>query len=151
MRPIRAILFSVPLLLLMLSQTGCLLAAAAAGTGAGVAYVKGKTEATLAADPIQIANATEEAMNDMDITVVSRKATTVDAEIEGRTAKDTKLHVTAKSENERTSRVYIRAGVFGDDPLQERLLTRIRDNLGLSARTTESKTSERVEPVKPVQ
>src|SRR4051794_1066373 len=138
MRLFRAMLFSIPLLLLMLSQSGCLLAAAAAGTGAGVAYVKGKTEATVDADPIQVADATEQAMRDLNITVISRQATKVDANIEGRTASDTKLNVPAKSETERTSRVFIRAGVFGDDPLQERLLSRIRDNLGLPTSRTSS-------------
>lgn len=72
-------------------------------------------------------------MKDLDIAVVSREASGVDATIVGRTARDTRLQVTAKSVTERTSKVYVRAGVFGDDPLQQRLLTRIHENLTGSA------------------
>src|SRR5436309_1342174 len=121
MRFLRPLLFSVPLIALALTQSGCLIAAAAAGTGAGVAYVKGKTEVTLDADPHRIADATEQAMKDLDIAVISRSASDVDASIVGRTARDTKLEVTVKSQTTSTSKVFIRAGVFGDAVLQDKL------------------------------
>src|SRR5947207_241390 len=132
MRFLRPLLFSIPLVALMLSQSGCLIAAAAAGTGAGVAYVKGKTEAVLDADPRAIADATVQAMKDLDIAMVSREAGEAESTVVGRTAKDTKIEVTAKAETTKTSRIYIRVGVFGDDPLQAKLLGKIKENLGLS-------------------
>lgn len=58
---IRAIVFTVTFVAIALSQSGCLIAAAAAGTGAGLAYVKGKSEEVMDADPRQIAEATERA------------------------------------------------------------------------------------------
>src|SRR5437762_3111892 len=126
MRFIRAILFSIPLIGLTVSQSGCLLAAAAAGTGAGVAYVKGKSTDVLDADPRAIADATVAAMKDLDIAVISSDASGVDASIVGRTARDAKVQVTAKTQTEKTSKVFVRVGVFGDDPLQARILERIR-------------------------
>jgi hypothetical protein len=129
MRPLRAVLFTIPLLALMFSQTGCLLAAAAAGTGAGVAYVKGKTVEVVDADPVQIADAAEATMRELGIAVISREASKVDAKIKGRTARDTSVDVTAKAETEKTSKVYVRVGVFGDDPLQARLLDGIKSHL----------------------
>ena len=136
MRFLRPLLFSFPLVALMLSQSGCLLAAAAAGTGAGVMYVKGKSTDVLDADPRAIADATDKAMRDMGISVISNESSSVDANIVGRTARDTKLEVTAKSVTDRTSKVYIRAGVFGDDVLQQKLLDGIKSNLGLPTEKT---------------
>jgi len=49
-------------LVLSASQTGCLLVAAAAGTGAGVAYVTGDLDTSLDADAKRVADATERAM-----------------------------------------------------------------------------------------
>src|SRR5215471_2543945 len=122
MKILRTILFVIPMWLLMVSQSGCLLAVAAAGTGAGVAYVKGKTVSTVDADPRAVANATEQAMKDLDIKVISNDSSAVDANIVGRTARDTKIEVTVKSESKELSKIFIRAGVFGDDALQDRLL-----------------------------
>jgi len=123
---------------LALTQSGCLIAAAAAGTGAGVAYVKGKSVDLLDATPHAIADATEAAFKDLDIAVISREYTDVDATIIGRTARDTRVQVTAKAETDKTSKVFIRAGVFGDDPLQARVLERIRANLGMPEHPNES-------------
>src|SRR5262249_25697516 len=115
------------------SQSGCLLAVAAAGTGAGVAYVKGKTVSTVDADPQAVADATEQAMDDLDIKVISNESSKVDANIVGRTARDTKIEVTVKSESPKFSKIFIRAGVFGDDALQDRLLDKIKANLGVGS------------------
>ena len=129
MRIIRPILLAAPLLGLVLSQSGCLLAVAAAGTGAGVMYVKGKTTDMVDADPRAVADATVQAMKDLDIAVVSHDATGVDATVVGRTARDTRIQVTAKVETDKTTKIFVRAGVFGDDALQSRLIDKIRDNL----------------------
>jgi hypothetical protein len=138
MRILRPILFSIPLVALMLSQSGCLLAAAAVGTGATVAYVKGDTQTTLPADPREIASATERAMKELDVAVVSASSSGVDAKIVGRTARDTKLQVTVKSQTPKFSTVDVRAGVFGDESLQNALLDKIKSNLGAAPTTAPS-------------
>src|SRR4051812_21083408 len=129
MRFSRLILFSIPLIILALSQSGCLLAAAAAGTGAGVAYVKGKSTDVVESDPRSVAQATVAAMKTMDILVISQEASDVEATIDGHTPKDAKIHVTVKRETDRTSKIFIRAGMFGDEVMQARLLEEIRKNL----------------------
>jgi hypothetical protein len=133
MRILRAMLFTVPLVGLAASQSGCLLLLAAAGTGATVAYVKGDLDTSVDADPKSVAAATESAMKQMDIAVISHEATGLDARIVGRTARDTKLEVNVKGQGEHASTVSIRAGVFGDDALQANLLAKIKSNLGNSA------------------
>src|SRR6185369_878927 len=115
---------------------GCLLAAAGAGAGAGMMYVKGKSTDVLEASPRAVAEATEMAMKDLGIAVISRQASDVDASIVGLTATDAKVDVTVKSETQTMSKIFIRVGVWGDDVLQWRLLKQIRTNLGLPASPT---------------
>ena len=131
MKIVRPLLFSISMIALALSQSGCLGAAAAAGTGAGVMYVKGKTVATLDGTPRTIAGATGQAMKDLGYAVISNDVTDVDATIVCRTTSDTKIEVTVKTETDRTSKIFIRAGVFGDAALQSQLLERVRTNLGM--------------------
>jgi hypothetical protein len=125
----------------MVSQAGCLLlvaGAAAGGAAGGVAYVKGKSVDTVNGNPKQVAAATEKAFKDMSINVVSNSSSTVDAEIVGRTGRDVKIDVVAKSETDKLSTVYVRVGVFGDDPLQQQVLDKIKANLAATAATQPS-------------
>lgn len=113
------------------SQSGCLVVAAAAGTGATVAYVRGDTESYIEATPQQVAEAAEKAMKDLQVVVVAKHASAIDAKVTGRTARDTRLIVDARGNTVGSSKVSIRAGRFGDDDLQAQLLAGIRRNLGL--------------------
>lgn len=114
---------------LLATQSGCLLVAAGAATGATVAYVSGDLNTAVDADPGQIATATKAAMEKLEISVISTDSSSVDAKIVGRTARDTRLTVTAKSTTAKLSELSIRAGRFGDDALQARLLEEIRAQL----------------------
>jgi hypothetical protein len=112
------------------TQAGCLVVAAAAGTGAGVAYVRGDLDATVDAGPAAAADATERAFKDLELAVISKESSSLDAKIIGRTARDVKLTVVIKGESERLSRISVRTGVFGDDAMQHRVLAKIREHLG---------------------
>jgi hypothetical protein len=127
--PFRTFGTAIVLGLLLASQSGCLLVAAAAGTGAGVAYVTGDTETTLDASPQAVVNATELAFKDLDLSIISKESSGLDGKVVGRTARDVKLTVVVKGESERVSKVSIRTGVFGDDPMQSRILEKIRQHL----------------------
>ena len=127
--PFRTLGTAIVLGLLLASQSGCLLVAAAAGTGAGVAYVTGDTETTLDASPQAVVNATELAFKDLDLSIISKESSGLDGKLIGRTARDVKLTVVVKGESERVSKVSIRTGVFGDDPMQSRILEKIRQHL----------------------
>jgi hypothetical protein len=115
------------------AQGGCIVVAAAAGTGAGVAYVRGDLDATLDASPRAAADATERAFKDLELNVISKESSGLDAKLIGRTARDVKLTVVIKGESERLSRISIRTGVFGDDAIQSRVLAKIREHLGEAA------------------
>lgn len=127
--------------------SGCLLVAAAAGTGATVAYVRGDLKTSIDADPKRVVDAAERAMKDMDIAVISKQSSSIDGKVVGRTARDVKLDVTIKGQSERVSTVYIRAGVFGDQAMQSNLLEKIQSELGrLPSSTMASTTAPATQP-----
>src|SRR5262245_30979917 len=149
-RMMLSILWGMILGLCLLTQSGCLLLAAAAGTGAGVAYVQGDLDTTFDADPKAVADATEHAFKAMDVAVISKSSSSVDAKIVGRTARDTKLEVCVSAESDHLSRTSIRAGTFGDSSMQERLCEEIRKQLKstAAAASTQPATQPAVADVK---
>lgn len=132
---IRTLIVSAILGLLMASQTGCLLIAAGAGTAGTVAYVKGDTDAVIDADTKTVTAATEQAMKDMELHVISREATGFDGRVNGRTAGDTKVVVVVKHYGEKLSKVSVRVGNFGNEAMQTALLEKIKDNVKSGAVT----------------
>ena len=144
MRIIRTATLVGILSLLIVSQTGCFLLALGAVGGAsagGVMYVKGKSVDSVDGNPKQVAVATEKAFKDLDLVLVSSNSTNIDAEIVGRTADDTKVNVVATADSGKISTVKVRVGVFGDDPLQQRVLDKIKANLAASAATQPSSST----------
>jgi Protein of unknown function (DUF3568) len=114
---------------LTFAQTGCLLVAAAAGTGATVAYVTGDLESMVDAPPDKVAAAAQAALRDMNLAVVSARGSALDADVVARTANDAKVHVVAKSRGEKMSWVSIRIGVFGNDAMSAQILEKIKQHL----------------------
>jgi hypothetical protein len=127
--PIRVIVTAIVLGLVLVSQSGCLLLVAAAGTGTGVAYYVGDLDVTLEAPPARVVKATEKAMKDLDLAVIVRESSGMDGKVIGRTARDVKMTVVVKGHTDKVSNVSVRAGMFGDDGMQARLLDKIRENL----------------------
>ena len=118
---------------LCVGQAGCIVVAAAAGTGAGVAYVRGDLDATVDVGPAAAADATERAFKDLELNLISKESSALDAKLVGRTARDVKLTVVIKGESDKLSRISVRTGVFGDDAVQERVLAKIREHLGAAS------------------
>ena len=135
---IRTLILSGILGLLMASQTGCLLLAAGAGAGTTVAYVKGDTDAVVDADTKTVTAASEKAMKEMELYVVSSSATGFDGRVDGRTPGDTKVVVVVKHYGENLSKVSVRVGNFGNSAMQDELLEKIRQNVKSGGATTAS-------------
>ena len=128
MRIVSTLILIVLCVVLTATQTGCILFAAA-GAGAGVAYVRGDTEVVLAAEPNAVTAASETAAKDMKLTVTQSTSSGFDGKMVARTAADTPVVVVVKSEGPGASHVSIRVGRFGDDVLQSTMLEKIRANL----------------------
>jgi hypothetical protein len=129
MRVVSTSILIILCIALLATQAGCLVAAAAAGTGATVAYVRGDTETTLPGHPKEITAASEAAAKDLKLTVTQSTSSGLDGKMVARTASDTPVVVTVKTHGPDASRVTIRVGRFGDDVMQNQLLERIRENL----------------------
>ena len=112
-----------------LAQSGCLIAAAAAGTAGGVMYVKGDSYETVEGTPKDVTRAAVDAAKEMELVLVSNAATSVDGKVVARTAGDAKVVVVAKRQGDNATSVSVRVGNFGDQVLQGNLLNRIKKNL----------------------
>jgi hypothetical protein len=123
------LLSAVLLLGLPVTQAGCLIAAAAVGTGATVAYVRGDLETTLDAAPAQVATASLAAANALDLVIISHDTDGLGGKIVIRTADDTKIVITIQGQSDNLSKVTIRAGTFGNNTLQQRVFEKIKANL----------------------
>src|SRR5215210_6980177 len=133
MRIVSTLILIVLCVALLATQTGCLLAAAAVATGAGVAYVRGDTETILTADPKTVTAASEAAAKQMNLTVTQSASSGLDGKMVARTAGDTPVVVVVKAEGISASHISIRVGRFGDDVMQNTLLEKIRANLKAQA------------------
>src|SRR5262249_48905290 len=117
--------------LALLATTGlssCLAVAAGAGA-AGAVYVMGSLDSTVPGTPENVVDATEGALKDTDIQVLSKDATGIDGDVVARTALDTKIHVTVKKQDEKTSKISIRVGTFGDRELSQQIYDKIKAKL----------------------
>ena len=132
---IRTLILSAIIGLLTATQTGCLLLAVGGGTAGTVAYVKGDTEAVVDADTKTATAASEAAMKEMDLHVISSESTGFDGRVNGRTAGDTKVVVVVKRYGENLSKVSVRVGNFGNEAMQTALLEKIKDHVKSAAAT----------------
>ena len=109
-------------------QSGCVLVAAGAGA-AGAAYVMGELEATLPGTPQAVVQASEAVLKDMEMREITSSATGVDGKVTAKTALDKKLEVTVKRHDDKTSKISIRVGAFGDQQMSRDILERIKARL----------------------
>ncbi|QQE11380.1 DUF3568 family protein [Planctomycetota bacterium] len=136
MKPIKNAMskhLSVLLIAIVSLQSGCtllLVGAAAAGTGAGVAYYDGALKATVKAEPQMIAEAAEHVLKDMLITVTVNRHDMISGLVKGVTAEDTTITIKISKEDEHLSKISIRAGLFGNESISRNILDRIKKEIG---------------------
>ena len=117
-----ALILSVPLI------SGCLAAigaGAALGVGA-VAYANGSLESMQDVSLARCWTATQLAMGDLEYTIVSERKDALEAELVSRQADDKKVTVHLKKMNEKTVKLTVRVGTFGDEAKSRLILERIR-------------------------
>ncbi len=81
------------MILVLASTSGCFLVLAGAGAAAGVGYAKGDLEATLTDDLKEVFEATLGALGQLQMPVVHKNRTALDAEIRSLTAQDKKVKI----------------------------------------------------------
>ncbi len=116
-------------LAVIVSTAGCLAVAAGAGAGTAVAYVRGQLETTLPSGFDQTTAATNQALQQLGIAKVSeRKDVLVDTFL-ARNAADKKIEIRLENLAQGLTKVRIRVGVFGNQPLSMGILDKIKANL----------------------
>jgi hypothetical protein len=97
------------------AQPGCLLLAAGAGVGAGATWYYSVAREEVDADPRAVVSAAVAALEAMDIAVQSRKASALDGEVIGETARGDRVQVNVTSKDPGRSKIDVRVGLVDDD------------------------------------
>ena len=106
--------------------TGCVAVVAAGAAGTGVAWYSGRLEANLDQNIEAVFAASQKALNQLEFANISNKKTSVDAQLVSRTALDKKVEITLQKVTDRSTKVMIRVGVFGDETLSMSILDKIK-------------------------
>lgn len=106
--------------------TGCVAVVAAGAAGTGVAWYRGRLEANLDQNIEAVFAASQQALNQLEFANISNKKSTVDAQLVSRTALDKKVEITLQKVTDRSTKVMIRVGVFGDETLSMSILDKIK-------------------------
>lgn len=117
------------LLAVVVGTSGCVAVAAGAGAGAAVAYVRGQLEATLSSGFENSVQATNSAIRELGLAKVSERKDALLAIIIVRNAEDKKIEIRLENSALELTKIRIRVGVFGDEPLSIAILERIKNNL----------------------
>ena len=116
--------------ILLFSSCGCAVLLVGGGVGAGtVAYLKGELKSTEEASIDKTWQAAQEAIKDLEFIVTSKGKDAFSAKLIARDAGDQKIEIELKKVSEHLTRVTIRVGVFGDEPLSRLMLERLKKNL----------------------
>ena len=111
-----------------LITTGCLVAVAG-GAAAGTAYVLGKLESSLEADLKKSDYAVTKAMKKLELIKISNDKTALEAVHVYRNSKDEKITVTLEKFTGKTTKIFIKVGLFGDESLSYTILETVKENL----------------------
>ena len=114
---------------LVFALGGCAVAIVGAGAAAGVGYVRGDLEATLKNDVEPIYKASLEALDQLELAVISREKDALGAKIISRTSEDKKVQIKLKQTQGGITELSIRIGIFGDEALSRLIYDKIRENL----------------------
>ncbi len=127
---------------LLLTQSGCLVAAAGAAAGAGAyAYYRGNVTDTYAVEFGEAYQASREALADMAMPVISENHQGVTGSIESSLADGTRVSISVEEKprnlatDNHSSQVGVRIGTFGDQNLSARMQQQIATRISQRNRT----------------
>ncbi|MBI2518594.1 MAG: DUF3568 family protein [Opitutae bacterium] len=126
-RPFTVLSLALALLALPV-LSGCIIAAAGAGAGT-MAYVRGELDTTLGNNYNKVVDATRTALKELEFARVSENKDALKAVFVSRTALDKKVEVTVEKVGDKSTKVQIRVGLFGDEQMSVSILDKIKSNL----------------------
>lgn len=118
------------IILCVIGLAGCA-AVAAGGVGAGgtYAYLRGELKRTVEADYDRVWEATNKAVQDMELYVEEMKKDSLSAKFKGYLASGDQFVIKLKSEDPEFVSIRIRIGHIGDQNKSERIMQEIQNNL----------------------
>jgi hypothetical protein len=128
MPALRTVAVAGVLCLLLVPQSGCVVAACGAGAAAGIAYVGGASVMMLEGSPQQVQQAAEESLGQLCIATISSRTTNNGAEVIGRNQCDDKVTICIR-QCRSNSEVSVRVGLWGNRYAQNNILSTISQNL----------------------
>jgi len=112
-----------------LVQTGCVVAAVGAGAAGTVAYFRGELVSTFDNTFDEAFEATQKAVDELELIRISEKKDALSAVFTVQTAKDKKVSIILDKLDHEVTSVTIRVGIMGDESLSLTILGKIRENL----------------------
>jgi len=91
--------------------------------------VTGTRFAHFSADPDQVVEAAKEALDELDLQMISSAATKLDGQIEAKTAQGKTVSITVEKEGEGVSKVGVKVGTFGDETISNAVIEKTRARL----------------------
>jgi hypothetical protein len=125
---VRRLFCTVLLLLLTVCLSGCAVALVGAGA-AGYGYIKGDLEAVVNYNVSTTYDACLDAMDDLELPVISRQKTLLDGKIISRNSDDKKVQIKLEHVTTRQTKLFIRIGTFGNETQSQAIYDAIRANL----------------------
>lgn len=113
----------------LLTVGGCVVAAVGVGAAGTVAYVKGDLELVEPTGLDQVYSATERAVDDLGLFVLSKKKDELAASIIARDADDKKIYIRLSATAQGTTKLSIRVGTFGNETKARLVYDKIKENL----------------------
>ena len=110
-------------------QSGCLIVAAGAVGAGAVAYVKGELESNLDAGLSEVMTAANGAVAELGLITINSNQDRLVGRITARTADDRRVEIRCDGVASYYTKVRIRVGVLGDEPLSIRVLDAIKARL----------------------
>jgi len=108
---------------------GCTVAVVGAAAAGTVAYVRGDLEAVELRDIGTVYEATLKAVDELELNVTKKTKDVLSAVIVARDAQDKKITIKLSATTEKTTKLSIRIGLFGNETKSRLIYQKIRENL----------------------
>lgn len=125
----KQIFIATVLALTLMFNSGCFLVLVAGSAVAGTAFVLGKLESTLDGNLSQTDTAVSKALKKLELISINHSKTALEATHTSRNSKDEKITIDLEKLTEKTTKVFIKVGTFGDEAMSHRILEKIKENL----------------------
>ena len=124
----KQIFLAVIVVSMALAAGGCVVAAVGAGAGT-VAYIRGDLETVETKDIETVFEATEKAMGELGLNISKQTKDAMSAVIVARDSEDKKITIKLGATSEGTTKLSIRAGLFGDETKSRLIYEQIKKGL----------------------